>query len=179
MMNRTKEDPKDIVELGKVTGAHGIKGEVRVFVHSGSIDNLRKGMDAFLREPGGKTSVFEIERSGMHGRVALVKFRSVDDRNAAEALTGRTVLVEESELADLPEDTYYLRDLEGLRVVDADSGEACGSLAEVIQGPGQDIYRIQGDDGREALVPAVREFIKAVDLEEGIVRIHFIEGMFH
>ena len=168
----------EMVEIGKITGAHGIRGEVRVFAHSGSADNLRKGMEITLRDAAGRTSSHRVGKAGMHGRVVLLKLDGTDDRNAAEALTGRTILIDESELAELPEDTYYLRDLEGMAVFDAATGEETGVLTEVIQGPAQDVYRIRRPDGKEALVPAVKEFIKEIDTGSGRITIRFIDGMF-
>ena len=177
-MKKDLAERDGLVEVGSITAAHGIRGEVRVFLHSGTPENLRKGMEVFLSVPGGPCEKRTVEKASMHGRVLLAGLGGVTDRNAAEALVGRKVLIDEADLAPLPEGTYYLRDLEGLDVFDHDTGEAAGKLVEVIQGPGQDIYRIRGLDGREALVPAVKEFIREVDLEKGIMRVHFIDGMF-
>ena len=94
---------------------------------------------------------------------------------------GHVVL--EEDLEELPEGTYYVRDLVGLTVIDDKSNEAIGKLTEVIQNTAQDVYRIELDKERygegkpDSLVPAVKEFIKEVNISEGYIKIHFIEGM--
>ena len=149
----------------------------------------------------GFTDMVTVEKARIQGTLAIVKFYEVADRNEAEDLREAEVFVDEEDLEELPDDTYYVRDLEGLRVIDDDTGEEVGEIAEVIRNAAQDVYRIalaakdvlaaedalaaeaageiavENTAQREALVPAVKEFIKDVDIEAGTIRIHFIEGM--
>ena len=124
-----------------------------------------------------RESIFAIEKSRIQGTLSIVKFRGVDDRNTAELLRDAEVFVDATDLEELPDDTYYVKDLEGLRVIDDDTGEEIGEIAEVIQNTAQDIYRIVLDAEPDILVPAVKEFIRDVDIDAGTMRIHFIEGM--
>ena len=80
-------------------------------------------------------------------------------------------------LADLDEGEYYIKDLIGLEVFDAKDNSPVGVLEDVIQNTAQDIYLIKTKDGSEVLVPAVKEFIKDIDVAAGRIYINFIEGM--
>ena len=194
MKSSKPENNTERVLLGKIVGAQGIRGEVKIYAFGDAPSDFTKYEKAFLvlRD---EEKLVKIEKARIQGNLAIVKFSEVADRNAAEDLRDAKVFVEAADLEELPEDTYYVRDLEGLRVIDDDTGEVVGVISEVIQNAAQDVYRIvlntfsenegkgeggeQDDSGapKESLVPAVKEFIKSVDLEAGTIRIHFIEGM--
>lgn len=206
MKSSKPENNTERVLLGKIVGAQGIRGEVKIYAFGDAPSDFTKYEKAFLvlrderdreldHECDQKEKLVRIEKARIQGNLAIVKFSEIADRNAAEDLRDAEVFVEAADLEELPEDTYYVRDLEGLRVIDDDTGEVVGEISEVIQNAAQDVYRIvlnafgesegkgeggaQDDSGapKESLVPAVKEFIKSVDLEAGTIRIHFIEGM--
>ena len=175
-----KSNKTDKVLLGKIVGAQGIRGEVKVYGFGDAPSDFNKYEKALLVLPGDEeceASPYTIEKSRIQGNLAIVKLKGVDDRNAAEALRESMVYVEQEDLEELPEDTYYVRDLEGLKVIDDDSNEEVGTVAEVIQNAAQDVYRVSLNGGGDSLIPAVKEFIKLVDIPGGVIRIHFIEGM--
>lgn len=162
------------VELGRITAPSGIRGEVRILNYTGDPERFLK-LDAVY--VGASETKTEIERSRAQSPgVSVVKLRGTDDRNAAEALRGKTVYIDETDLPELPEGSYYVRDLIGLTVIDDDTSEAVGTVKDVDQNGPQDKYVIDAG-GSEAMVPAVSEFIKKVDVDGGYVRIRFIEGM--
>ncbi|MBQ7246419.1 MAG: 16S rRNA processing protein RimM [Firmicutes bacterium] len=202
MKSSKPENNTERVLLGKIVGAQGIRGEVKIYAFGDAPSDFTKYEKAFLVLRN-EEKLVKIEKARIQGNLAVVKFVEIADRNAAEELRDAEVFVEAADLEELPEDTYYVRDLEGLCVIDDDTGEDVGVISEVIQNAAQDVYRIvlnafgesegkgkgkgkgkgeggaQDDSGapKEALVPAVKEFIKSVDLEAGTIRIHFIEGM--
>ena len=202
MKSSKPENNTERVLLGKIVGAQGIRGEVKIYAFGDEPSDFTKYEKAFLVLRN-EEKLVKIEKARIQGNLAVVKFVEIADRNAAEELRDAEVFVEAADLEELPEDTYYVRDLEGLCVIDDDTGEDVGVISEVIQNAAQDVYRIvlnafgesegkgkgkgkgkgeggaQDDSGapKEALVPAVKEFIKSVDLEAGTIRIHFIEGM--
>ena len=107
--------------------------------------------------------------------MVILKLAGVDNRNDAEAMKNKDVFITEEDLDELPDDTFYIRDLIGLQAVD-DSGRI-GIVKDVLQPSAQDVYVIKTDSGRDILVPAVKEFVKEVNLEEGFIRLSLIEGM--
>lgn len=172
--NKGIKGTMDKVELGRITAPSGIRGEVRIRNYTDDPDRFSKLDSLYI---GSSTEITEVENARtVSPSVSAVKLRGVDDRNAAEALRGKTVYIDAKDLPELPEGSYYVRDLIGLAVIDDDTSETVGTIKDVNQNGPQDIYIIDAG-GREAMVPAVSEFVKKVDVQGGYVRIHFIEGM--
>lgn len=180
-MKSKNNSNKEKVLLGKVVGAQGIRGEVKIYSFGDAPSDFNKYEKALLVLPGDEEDEamsYTVEKARIQGNLAIVKFSEIVDRNAAESMRDSAVYVEAGDLEELPDDTFYVRDLEGLSVIDDDTGLSVGVLEEVIQNAAQDVYRIKLTEGEgEALVPAVKEFIKNVDIESGTIHIHFIEGM--
>ena len=109
--------------------------------------------------------------------MVIVKFKSIDDRNKAEALKEKDVYITEDDLAELPEDTFYIRDLIGCRVFDAENGRLIGVVSDLIQNSAQDIYQIELEKGGQALIPAVGQFIRSVDVSEKVIKVSLIPGL--
>ncbi len=162
----------DKIEVGKVIGAFGIKGEIKVYAYGDSPDKFA----SFSMLQLSKSGLFDVEQSRAHKGLPIIKLRGVDDRDKAESMRGEMVYVEESALKDLPDDTFYVKDLIGLDVLDFSTGLKIGNLRDVTQGAAQDTYVIDTKNG-DVLVPAVAEFIKKVDIENKTIEISFIEGM--
>lgn len=165
------------IKIGKIVNAVALKGEVKVYNYSDSAERYTELERIICRD-----KEYRIENVRTQGNMVILKLESVDDRNAAEALKNRDIYITEEDLKELPEDTFYIRDLIGLAVVNEETGETIGKIADVIQGSAQDVYRIdildgEGEKTGETMVPAVSEFVKKISLEEGRVYIRFIEGM--
>ena len=107
----------------------------------------------------------------------IVKLAGVGDRNQAEALRESEVFITEDDLEELPADTFYIRDLLGCRVLEAESGRELGTLSDVIQNSAHDLYQVDLTDGRQALIPAVGQFIAAVDPAQREIRVRLIPGL--
>ena len=108
-----------------------------------------------------------------HKGFLLARLEGVDDLNAAMALKGRELRIARAD-APLPPGGYFLGDLIGASVVD-EEGREIGKLTEILERPASDIFVVQG--GQEHLIPAVEEFIRSVDAENGVVTVRLIEGM--
>ncbi|HET9671234.1 MAG TPA: ribosome maturation factor RimM [Actinomycetota bacterium] len=160
------------VVVGVITTVHGLRGEVTVHNRSDNPDRWTAGSVVLLQDGRRLT----IETSRAHGRRLLVKFEGVDDRVAAEALRGRTVLVPESWLPPLPPGEWWAHDLEGCTVVTR-SGRALGVLAEVVANPANDIWIARDDAGSETLIPVLDEFLVEVDPAAGRIVVEDVPGL--
>jgi 16S rRNA processing protein RimM len=107
----------------------------------------------------------------------LISADGVNDRDAAESLKGRTITVSQEERVKLPEGEYWIDSLIGLEVIDDESGERLGGLEEIINTSGNDVYLIRTDDGALNPIPAVRDVIRGISLENGTMRIKLLEGL--
>ena len=109
-----------------------------------------------------------------HKGNVLARLEGVDDVNAAMVLKGRTVSIDRTGVV-LPEGRHFLADLMGLDVLDADSGEKLGVIADVLTPPAHEVYVVKGE--HEYLIPAVDEFLIETNVEGGYIKVRLIEGM--
>lgn len=167
-----KVNTDTMILIGDIVSAVGIKGEIKSKCYSEGPERFGRLEYLFL-----DSEKFPVEGVRSQGNMAIIKLKTVDTRNQGEALIGKRVYIEEDQLEPLPEDTYYVRDLVGLKVKDFGDGIEVGLISDVIQNGPQDIYVISLPEKKEAMVPAVKEFIKEVNVKEGFISIKFIEGM--
>lgn len=104
-----------------------------------------------------------------------MKLDGVDDINEAMRLKNKVVSIDRED-ATLEEGSFFLADLYGLEVRDADSGEVLGTISDVLTPPANNVYIVKGTK-REYMIPAVSEFIVETKLDEGYLLVHLIEGM--
>jgi 16S rRNA processing protein RimM len=160
------------VVVGKITRAHGLKGEVSVEVRSDNPDRFAEGTSVLLEDGRPLT----IARTHQHGKRLLLTFVGVEDRNAAEALQGRLLMVPEAWLPDLPDGEYWPHQLEGCAVV-TESGRDLGVVVEVIANPANDLWVAQDADGTETLIPAIRGVVTEVAPDAKRILVRDVPGI--
>lgn len=158
-----------LLEAGRIVNTHGVRGEVKIEPWCDSPEFLCD-FDVFYisGEP------VKVLQARPHGACVLALLEGVTDIDAAIALRGRVVSIDR-DLVDLPEGRFFIADLLGLTVLDDATGEAIGKLTEVLPQPASDVYVVRGE--RKYLIPAVPAFIAAVEPEQGIMRVHMMEGL--
>jgi 16S rRNA processing protein RimM len=167
--------------LGRVVGAHGIRGQIRVRWLGDGPDNLLNAKKLTLADARGGDDpaplAFEVEGGG-RGRAGEVRLalRGVREREAAEALRGRLLLVDAAELPPAAPGEAYWFQLVGCRV-ELPSGEAVGRVREVWDTPGHDTLVVEGPDGRDRLIPAAPGILRQLDLAAGRVVIEDLPGL--
>jgi 16S rRNA processing protein RimM len=154
------------VLVGRVTGAHGIHGGLRIHSYAESIELYRIGEVLRVLLPDKSETSMIVEWARPHGRGLRLGLESVCDRNLAEHLNGALLYVEKSRLPDLEEDTYYWHELIGLRVVNTENVEL-GRVAQVLETGANDVLVVkQGkEDSVETLIPWIEQAVVNVDLE--------------
>ena len=160
------------IKIGRIVNAVALKGEVKVYNYSSCKERYEE-LDRIIVED----KEYGIEKVRYQQHMVILKLEGVDDRNAAEAMKNKDVFITEDDLKELPEDTFYIRDLIGLEVLDEETGDSIGKIKDVLQPSSQDIYVVKRPEGSDVLIPVVSEFVKAVNVEEGFVKVHLIEGM--
>jgi len=162
----------DRIKLGKITAPVGVKGEVRVYAYTDELTRF-----SAIKELWVEDKPAEIENTRYQKNMVILKLSISPDRNAAELLRDKELYLDRDKLWDVPEDTFFVKDLLGSKCID-ESGNTLGTLSDVIQNPAQDIYVIKDSADKENMVPAVKEFIKLVDTDAKTITIHVIEGLF-
>jgi 16S rRNA processing protein RimM len=161
------------VAVGRITSAHGVKGEVAVLVLSQVAERFEPGAQLFLDEAGSQTVTVVAARP--HRQRLLVQFEEVADRNRAESLRGSYLFVPASSAPSLPEGEFWTHDLVGCEVLTV-GGRSLGHIREVIHTAANDVWVAQGADG-EVLIPALKDVIQTVDLSSRRVVVREIEGL--
>ena len=161
----------DRIKVGKITGAFGIRGELKVLSYADRPHRFEELGSVYA----GKDE-YEITNVRYQKGMVLLRFRGVDTRNDAERLTGRYLEIDRTVLRELDDDEYFIFDLIGLEAVNQD-GKHIGKVTDVIQNSAQDLYEIETDDGRKHLIPAVYELVTEINIDSGIMRIKPIPGL--
>ncbi len=169
----------DLVLVGRVIGAHGIRGSLKVSSHAESLSVYETGKEIRVALPNGSVQTMTIQWVQPHGRGLLMNLEGVIDRSQAESLIGSELFVDKACLPTLEQDTYYWFDLVGLRVYNT-TGTLLGRLDGVIPTPGNDIYVVKGKQGgqtRELLIPAIGAVVLKIDLEGKTMIVDPPEGL--
>ena len=155
----------EYVLIGKITKAHGIKGEVKIFSFSDQPKNIEQYRQLTLVSPAGELSQpYPVVRIRTGGKEAIAALEGITDRNGAEELCGYGILVLKDSLPKLDGDEFYLHELEGLRVVTED-GRAVGTVHSFFDNSAQDMLVVL-DKGKEFLIPLIPSMIVKRDATE-------------
>lgn len=160
------------VAVGRVTRAHATSGEVAVLVLS-EVEG-RFADDAVVYLEDGRPLTVQASRS--HRGRLLVKFREVRDRTQAQALVGSLLVVPESASPELPDGSWWEHQLVGCSVVTA-AGRTLGTLTDVIHTGANDVWVAVDSEGREVLVPVLRDVVASVDIVAKRIVVHEIPGL--
>jgi 16S rRNA processing protein RimM len=165
--------------VGRVVGAHGIRGSLKVHSYAESLSVYEAGKGILVAHPDGSVRTMTVQWVQPHGRGLLMTLEEVTDRSQAENLAGSELFVDKARLPVLEEDTYYWFDLVGLRVYNT-TGVLLGCIDEVIPTPGNDIYVVKGKSNgqpKELLIPATGDVVLKVDLEGRTMIVDPPEGL--
>lgn len=165
----------DLVLIGTVRRAHGVRGELLVTPHTD--DPARFGLlrEVYVALADGERRRVSVVGARVSSKGVLLRLSEVVDRDAAEALVGAELLIPREQCLPLPPDSYYEFELWGMEVRTT-AGRVLGTLQEVVDFPANDVWVVR-DQEREYLLPAVKEVIKMVDREERVIIIEPIAGL--
>ena len=163
------------LEAGKIVTTHGLRGELKVFPWADSASDLC-GIKRFYLDDGGRKTL-DVETSREHKNMALIKFKGYDEIDQARKLIDRTLYLDRGDL-NTEDDDYFVVDLIGLRVVDADDDKVLyGEVIDVISTGAHDIYTVKLQNGKTGMIPAVSEMIESIDLESGVIKARPAKGL--
>ena len=163
---------KQFLEIGKIVGTHGLKGEVRIDPWCDSAAFLCR-LKWLYDANGNEQPVISAKA---HKNVAVVLFKDVHSIEEADRLRGKVVYMNRDDVK-LPRGTYFVQDLLGLQVEDADSGKVYGIVTDVLKTGANDVYQVSRD-GRDYLIPVIPSVVIERDIDGGIVKIRPMKGLF-
>ena len=162
--------------IGKVLRVHGVRGDVKVQSLSdvpGRFDTLTK---VTLAGPDGTRREMEIRSSRRMVNDYLIAFEGIDTAEAAAPLVGSLLQIADDQVAPLPDGQYYQHDLLGIEVR-TEEGMPLGTLAAIFPTGANDVFVVQGKEGREHLIPATKEVVRAVDVAGRLMTIRRMPGL--
>ena len=163
---------KEFIEAGKIVGTHGVRGMVRIEPWADSGEFLCRFKTLYS---DGKTPV-SIEKIQPHGNIVIAQIKGIDSIEAAETLRGQVIYIKRED-AGIPEGRYFVSELIGCLVFDADTNEPYGKLTEVSKTGANDVWHIKRNE-KEYLLPAIDEVVKRVDIKGEKIEIRPMKGIF-
>lgn len=166
---------ENLLKVGVISSTHGLKGEVKVFPTTDDVNRFKKLKEVVL-DAGDEKTLLQIEQVKFFKQFVILKFKGIDDIGNVEKYRGKDLLVTRENAVKLEKDEYFIADLIGVSVVSED-GALEGILKDVIRTGANDVYVIELNDGRELLLPAIRECVLTVNLDENLMKIHVLDGL--
>jgi len=166
---------EELFAIASVEKAHGIKGEIILSFLTDFPERFLKMQSVLLGKNQGATKRFAVAKVDVQARGARMKLKEINDRDDAESLIGSYIFVKKEDRVQLPSDTFFTDDLIGCTVQD-EGKNILGVLKEIMKLPAQDVYVVESD-GKELMIPAVREFILSVDVNQRLVTVRLIDGL--
>lgn len=166
---------EDLLQVGIITSTHGVRGEVKVYPTTDDPRRFRRLKEVVL-DTGREKLNLEIEGVKFFKQFVILKFKGLDNINDIEKYCQKSLYVTRKNAVRLQRDEYFIADLIGLKVQDED-GTELGTVKDVIETGANDVYEVEMADGRSLLLPAIKQCILNVDVENGMMQVHVLEGL--
>lgn len=166
---------EQFLRVGVITSTHGIRGEVKVFPTTDDPNRFKKLKHVILdtkKEP----LTLEIESVKFFKNQVILKFKGFDNINEIEKYKQCDLLISREDAVPLGEDENFIADLIDM-TVETDKGEILGTLVDVMETGANDVYVVEMEGGKEVLLPAIKDCILDVNVEEKRMRVHVLEGL--
>ena len=166
---------EDLLQVGIITSTHGVRGEVKVYPTTDDPRRFRRLKEVAL-DTGREKLNLEIEGVKFFKQFVILKFKGLDNINDIEKYRQKSLYVTRKNAVRLQRDEYFIADLIGLKVQDED-GKELGTVKDVIETGANDVYEVEMADGKSLLLPAIKQCILNVDVENGTMQVHVLEGL--
>lgn len=166
---------QEYFELGQIVNHFGIKGMLKVNSFTDDISKFEK-LTTILVEKNGKLEKMQIEEVKYSKNQVLLKIKGINTVEEAERYRGCYLKIARKDAKKLPEGTYYIADLIGLEVY-TDEQILLGKLTDIYNSGANDIYVVKDELGKQILLPAIKEVIKQVDIEQEKIVVHLLKGL--
>ncbi|MBW1694182.1 MAG: 16S rRNA processing protein RimM [Deltaproteobacteria bacterium] len=172
-------EKKGFLPIGKIVGAHGVKGNVKVYSFAESLSLFEQESSILVVSAKGSEKIFKIKWIKPHGRVVLLSLEGIENRDQAETLIGSELFVKRDSLPKLVDGSYYWLDIIGLAVFTNDE-KYIGRVESIIPTGSNDVYVVkdaQKDRDNEILIPAIESAVLEIDLEQKRMIVDLPEGL--
>ena len=175
VVNRRMENMEQFLRVGVISSTHGIRGEVKVYPTTDDPERFLD-LDEVILDTGREHKILEIEGVKFFKNQVILKFKGYDNINDIEKYLKKDLLVDREHAVELGENENFIADLIDMEVV-TDEGEVLGTLTDVIETGANDVYAVKTPEGKELLLPAIRDCILDVNVDEKRMTVHVMEGL--
>ncbi len=165
---------EDLLQVGIITQTHGIRGEVKVFPTTDNVNRFKRLKDVIV-DTGKEKINLEVEGSKFFKNMVILKFKGIDNINDVEKYKQKPLLVTRENAVRLRKGEYFIADLIGLKVI-LEDGSEFGEMKDVLETGANDVYIVM-HEGKEVLLPAIKQCILDINIEEGFMKVHIMEGL--
>ena len=166
---------EDMLRVGVISSTHGVRGEVKVFPTTDDPARFEE-LETVLLDTGKEKLELESAGEKIFKNMVILKFKGYDSINDVERYRGKDLWITREQAVPLGEDENFVADLIGLAVV-TDGGETLGTMKDVMFTGANDVYVVERENGKELLLPAIKDCILDVDLENGVMTVHVLDGL--
>lgn len=166
---------EQLMEIGQIVNTYGIKGFLKVVPYTDDIKRFEKLKSIYIQTKKSLETVI-IEEVKYAKNLVLLKIKGIDNINDAEIYKNCYIKIDRSDAVELPEDSYFIIDLIGIKVY-TDEGEELGNIIDVFPTGANDVYVVKNELGKQVLLPAIGDVIKNVDIKNKKMVVHLIEGL--
>lgn len=162
------------LQVGQIVNTHGLRGEVKIVTWTDYPDVFEQFEYVYTDIKNEKTTL-EIKSIKYQKSNLIVKFSGIDSIDEAQKLKNNVLYIDREQLGE-PEEGYYICDLIGC-TVETDTKEQLGVLSDVFKTGSNDVYVVKRENGKDILLPVIDDVILSVDIENGRICVHLIEGL--
>lgn len=166
---------KNLLEIGQIVNTYGIKGFVKVVPYTDDITRFEQLKNVYIETKNGFEEV-NIEEVKYSKNIVLLKFKGIDNINIAEKYRNCYIKIDRKDAIKLPENSYFIADLIGIDVF-SDEGKFLGKVDDIFSTSSNDVYVIKDELGKQLLLPAIKDVIKNIDIENGRITVHLMPGL--
>lgn len=163
------------LEIGQIVNTFGIKGQVKIVPFTDDITRFDELKEIYV-EKKNELKLFQIEQVNYKKNMVILKLKGIETVEEAEKLRNSYLKIDRKDAKKLPKDTYFIVDLLGLDVY-TDEGKLLGKVDDIYNAGSSDIYVVKDELGKQILLPAIKDVLKEVDLENQKIIVHLIKGL--
>ncbi len=164
---------EDYLMVGVISNTHGVRGEVKVYPTTDDVNRFKKLKEIYM---GDEKAPLHIQSVKFQKNMVILGFKEFTTLNEVEGLRNKELFVDRAHAVKLQKDEYFISDLIGMKVV-TDEGADLGELTDVMTTGANDVYVVKTTDCKEVLLPAIKECVLNVDMNERVMSVHIMEGL--
>ena len=166
---------EEYFEIGQIVNTTGLKGVIKIKPFTDDITRFESLKTIYISMKS-ELKEFEIEQVRYNKNMVLLKLKGIDSIEEAEKYKNLYLKIHRKDAGELEENTYFVADILGCKVV-TEQGEELGNLIDIFPTGSNDVYVVKNEEGKQVLLPAIKEVIKKVDIENRLIIVHLLEGL--